>query len=318
MAAPPRIVSLLPSATEMVFALGLGDSLVGVTHECDFPQEARSKPSVVRNALPIESMSQKEIDVAVSERLREGLSLYELDAPLIEELSPDLILTQSLCAVCAPATDEVAELLKGLSSQPEILWMTPRNLREIDDNLRDLGRATGRGEEAAAIIASNQERLGRVAEKSSRAGHRPRVFCMEWRDPVYCSGHWVPEMVQIAGGVDELGRSGGDSKRIPWEDVVSWAPEVLVFMPCGCDLEAALQESSALTALPGFAELPAARNGRVYAVDASAYFARPGPRVIEGAELLAHLIHPDIFEWGCRGAASNISLLEQARIAASP
>lgn len=293
----PRIVSLLPSATEMAYALGLGDNLVGVTHECDYPAEACSKPSVVRNALPIETMTQGQIDAAVSERLRQGLSLYELDAELIEALSPDIIITQSLCDVCAPSGNEIAELLAHLSKKPELLWMTPRNLTEIAGNIECLGAATGREAEAALIVQEAKDRLRLVGERNKLASHRPRVFCMEWLDPVYCSGHWVPEMVWLAGGADVLGSKGGESVRVPWDRVVEWAPEVFVFMPCGYGLEAAIQQAAGLAALPDFERLPATGRRQVYAVDASAYFARPGPRVVEGAELLAHLIHPEIFDW---------------------
>ncbi|HZC15402.1 MAG TPA: cobalamin-binding protein [Caulobacteraceae bacterium] len=292
-----RIVSLLPSASEMVCALGLGDRLVGVTHECDHPAEAKSKPAVVRNALALETMTQREIDVAVSARLRDGLGLYELDTALIERLSPDLIITQSLCDVCAPSGTEIAELLRTLSRTPEILWMTPRSLAEIDENLRDLGRATGRPARAERLIAEGRARLSALEAATRSIAPRPRVFCMEWLDPVYCSGHWVPEMVRIAGGEDALGRLGADSVRIGWDEVLAWAPEVLVVMPCGYDLEAALQRMPELFGRPGFHDLPAARDGRVYGVDANSYFARPGPRAIDGAELLAHLIRPDRFAW---------------------
>ncbi|MDP8913258.1 MAG: cobalamin-binding protein [Pseudomonadota bacterium] len=281
----------------MAYALELGENLVGVTHECDFPAEARSKPAVVRNALPIETMTQREIDSAVADRLRQGLSLYELDAALIEELSPDLIITQSLCDVCAPSGNEIAKLLERLSKKPEILWMTPRNLSEIAENVDSLGAATGRQAEARTLLEQWRSRLEVVQERSALAAYRPRVFCMEWLDPVYCSGHWVPEMVRLAGGIDGLGREGGDSVRITWDQVLDWAPEVLVFMPCGYALQAATEQAAGLAALPGFGTVPAVRGGKVYAVDASAYFARPGPRVVEGTELLAHLIHPGLFQW---------------------
>ena len=281
----------------MVFALGLGDRLIGVTHECDYPAKARLRPAVVRNALPIETMSQAEIDVAVTQRLRDGLSIYELDDALIERLAPDLIITQSLCDVCAPSSNELARLLAVLGKKPEILWMTPRSLSEIEDNIRDLGQATGRSAEAASLIDRGRERISHIAETAARSRNRPRVFCMEWLDPVYCSGHWVPEMVEIAGGIDALGRKGTDSVRIQWQDVLDWAPEVLVVMPCGYSLEAAIDRSSALFDLPGYASLPAVLTNRVYVVDANSYFARPGPRVVAGTELLAHIIHPELFGW---------------------
>ena len=297
MAETRRIVSFLPSATEMVCALGLGDRLLGVTHECDYPPEVATKPVVVRNVLPIESMSQPEIDVAVTQRLRDGLSLYRVDEALMREIGPDLIVTQDLCQVCAPSGNEVSQLLKVLPSHPQILWLTPKSLEQIFDNLRELGGATGRLAAAETLIADGRARLAKVEAKARTASSRPRVFCMEWMDPVYCSGHWVPEMVRIAGGIDQLGREGSDSVRIAWDDVLQWRPEVLIVTPCGFDLEKAADQARMLSAYPGWADLPAVRNGRAYAVDANSYFARPGPRVIEGTELLAHLLHPDLFAW---------------------
>jgi iron complex transport system substrate-binding protein len=295
--ATQRIVSFLPSATEMICALGLVDRLAGVTHECDHPVEVRGKPIVVRSALPTDRMTQSEIDAAVTERLRQGLSLYQVDERLLQGIAPDLIVTQDLCQVCAPSGNEVAQVLSSLSTEPKILWLTPNSLEQIFENLQELGAATGRQQQAEAIIVDGRARLERVAAQTSRLTVRPRVFCMEWIDPVYCSGHWVPEMVRIAGGIDDLGREGADSVRISWDDVLQWAPEILIVMPCGCGLAKAAQEAWQLFSYPGSSNIPAVRNGRVYAVDANSYFARPGPRVIEGTELLAHLLHPAVFAW---------------------
>jgi iron complex transport system substrate-binding protein len=297
MASGQRIVSFLPSATEMACALGLGDQLLGVTHECDYPPEAVLKPVVVRGVLPIESMTEHEIDVAVSERLRDGLSLYRVDEALLRDIAPDLILTQDLCQVCAPSGNEVEAVLKLLPSAPRVLWLTPKSLGEIFDNLRELGFATDRSREAEALIAAGRARLESIASVTRTIAHRPRVFCMEWTSPVYCSGHWVPEMVRLAGGVDDLAREGAYSVRVAWDDVVDWAPDVLVVMPCGFDLPTTVARARQIFALPEWSAIPAVRTGRVFAVDANAYFARPGPRVIDGTELLAHLIHPDRFAW---------------------
>src|SRR5712692_1441938 len=292
-----RIVSFLPSATEMACALGLGDQLVGITHECDYPSEVEGKPVVVRNVLPIEQMSQPEIDAAVAQRMRDGLSLYQVDEKLLQELAPDIILTQDLCQVCAPSGNEVTQALNLLPKVPQVLWLTPKSLGEIFDNLRELGQVTGRVKEAEGLIASGRARLEKVAAGISTLSPRPRVFCMEWLNPIYCSGHWMPEMVEIAGGVDALARKGTDSVRISWEDVLKWAPEGLIITPCGFNLEKVIEQTPQLFNNPGWSELPAVRNGRVYAVDANSYFARPGPRVVEGTELLAHLIHPELFQW---------------------
>ena len=303
-----QIVSFLPSATEMACALGLSDQLVGITHECDYPPEVRGKAIVVRKALPIETMSQLEIDIAVSERMRDGLSLYEVDEKLLQELAPDLILTQNLCQVCAPSGNEVSQALNLLPKKPQILWLTPNSLAEIFANLRELGEATGHSKKAEELIAGGRARLRKISAATENIAERPRVFCMEWFDPVYCSGHWVPEMVKIAGGLDSLSKAGADSVRISWADVVAWKPEVLILMPCGFDLAQTIEQSQQLFNYPGWSTLPAVRDGRVYAVDANSYFARPGPRVVDGTELLAHLIHPELFSWN--GSSNAYQRLE--------
>ena len=298
-----RIVSFLPSATEIACALGLSESLLGITHECDYPPEVRTKPVVVRNVLPIEQMSQGEIDRAVAERMRAGLSLYQIDEPLLRELAPDLILTQDLCQVCAPSGNEVSQVLKSLPKTPQILWMTPRSLNEIFDTVRDLGAATGRTSEAEALVNECTSRLEALSDRMSQATTRPRVFCMEWLDPVFASGHWVPELVKIADGVDELGSERGESVRVSWDDVAAYVPEIVAIMPCGFNLQQTMKQIWSVFGRYGsgsgrshFLDLPAIKNNRVYAVDANSYFARPGPRVVEGAELLARLIHPELSE----------------------
>jgi iron complex transport system substrate-binding protein len=195
-----RIISFLPSATEMVYALELGNQLVGVTHECDYPPEAQTKPVVVRSVLPVEGMSQREIDTAVTERLRDGLSLYQVDEALVRAIAPDLIITQNLCQVCAPSGNEVTQLLKSLSTEPQILWLTPKSLDQAFDNVRELGLATNRVSQAEALITGAHAKLEKIRTLTRILSDRPRVFCMEWVDPIYCCGHWVPEMVCIAGG----------------------------------------------------------------------------------------------------------------------
>jgi iron complex transport system substrate-binding protein len=293
----PRIVSFLPAATEMVCALGLADHLMGISHECDFSPEVRSRPVVVCPALQLDGLSQREIDDGVTARLSDGLSLYEVDEMLLRELEPDIILTQDLCQVCAPSGNEIARALKSLRKEPRVIYLTPRSLDGIFGNLLEVGCATGRAAMADSLVAAMRARLDRIAATVRRAAARPRVFCMEWLDPVYCSGHWVPEMVALAGGEDALGRMGTDSVRIPWDDVRKWAPEILVLMPCGYRLEKVIELAPQIFANPGWNELPAVQQGRVFAADANSYFARPGPRVVEGTELLAHLIHPELFPW---------------------
>ena len=308
-----RIVSFLPSATEIACALGLADSIVGITHECDYPPEIKSKPVVVRNVLPIERMSQSEIDRAVADRMREGKSLYQIDEQLLRELAPDVIMTQNLCQVCAPSGNEVSQVIKALPQAPQILWLTPQSLSEIFDNVRELGAATNRAEKAEALVNDCYARLERLKDRVAKASSRPRVFCMEWLDPVYASGHWVPELVQIAGGIDELARERGESVRVAWDEITAWAPEVLVIMPCGFNLQQTMKQVWSVfgrnTASPFF-DLPAVRNNRVYAVDANSFFARPGPRVVEGAELLAQLIHPELFEPAGANSFQQIDVLQ--------
>lgn len=295
MAVSQKIVSFLPSATEMACALGLTDQLVGITHECDYPPAIKGKPVVVRSVLPIEKMSQAEIDAAVAERMRDGRSLYQVDEKLLQELEPDLILTQDLCQVCAPSGNEVSQALELLPSKPQILWLTPNSLAEIFANVRELGAATDRDKEAEELVHHALARLDAIAEVTRDLPERPRVFCMEWIDPVYCGGHWMPEMVRIAGGVDSLSQEGSDSIRIPWQKVLEWQPEVLLITPCGFNLEQAVEQCGLLHTYPGWFSLPAVIQERVFAVDANSFFARPGPRVVDGTELLAHLIHPDSF-----------------------
>jgi iron complex transport system substrate-binding protein len=252
-------------------------------------------------------MNQSEIDQAVAQRMRDGRSLYEVDEKLLQELAPDLILTQDLCQVCAPSGNEVSQALSLLPKQPQILWLTPNSLEQIFANLRDLGEATGRAKKAEGLITAAQARLEKIAGVTRSLSYRPRVFCMEWLDPVYCSGHWVPEMVRIAGGIDELAREGSDSVRISWDEVLEWRPEILIITPCGFNLKQVIEQSPQLFAYPRWSSLPAVLDGRVYAVDANSYFARPAPRVVDGTELLAHLIHPDLFSWnGLRDAYQRL------------
>lgn len=291
-----RLISFLPAATEMIYALGLQDQLVGVSHECDYPPQAKNKPAVVKPALPLETMTVREIDVAVSERLRQGLSLYQVDEKLLAKLQPDLIITQNLCQVCAPSGNEMSVAVRSLQPAPDVLYLTPHSLKEIFQNILALADATGRQLKAETIVKNAQARLSAIEERS-RAGKPIRVFFLEWADPIYCGGHWVPEMIELAGGIDTLARKGTDSVRIDWNEVLHWQPEVLVFSPCGFHVDAAREQLTILQRLPNWAELPAVKAGRVYAMDANAYFARPGPRIVEGVELLAHLIHPELFDW---------------------
>ena len=282
----PRIVSFLPAATEITYALGAGADLVGRSHECDYPPEVRALPVVSKPALPLDGLSQQEIDSAVAARLATGESLYQVDEKLLDDLHPDLVLTQDLCQVCAPSGNELSRALRDMSRPPEVLWLTPRNIAEIEQNILAIGEATGRQEVARQLVEQNRKRIAAVTAAVGKA--RRRVAFLEWTEPLFCGGHWVPEMVAAAGGDDPLGQPGGDSRRMTWDDVAASEPELLIVAPCGYGLAEAVAVAK---------RLPAITAAEVYAVDANAYFARPGPRVSEGVELLGYLFHPERVEW---------------------
>jgi len=285
-----RIVSLLPSATEMVYALGLGDALVGVTHECDFPEAAKALPPVVRPALALEGLSQAEIDAAVSARLREGKTLYEIDEKLLLDLAPDIILTQDLCQVCAPSGNELSRAVMVLPNKPKLIWMTPRTLEGVKENIRELAEAAGVQERATALFADWDQRIAVVEARGRRLPQRPRTFCVKWIDPLFCAGHWIPEMMRLAGGDEALGREGQESIRIDWQRVRDFKPERIFIMSCGYPLPQAIEQAQLIKNYEGLQDLPAVQAGEVYVVDSKAFFARPGPRLVDGAELLSHLL----------------------------
>jgi iron complex transport system substrate-binding protein len=291
-----RIVSFLPAATEMIYALGLGDNLVGRSHECDYPEQAKDKPVIVDCALDLSRMSPAEIDVAVTQRLQSGKSLYEVDEAKLRAAAPDLLITQNLCQVCGPAGNEVSQVLKTMATPPKILWQTPRNFAEVVDAVKTLGKETGREEQANEWARQTARRVQEISAVTRRRD-KVSVAFLEWIDPIYCGGHWVPQMLEWAGAEDRNSRPGADSVRIPWENVLALQPEVILVSPCGYGTGKALEQAGKLTARPAWQELPAVKQGRVYAVDANAYFARPGPRIVEGLELLAHLVHPNHFGW---------------------
>jgi iron complex transport system substrate-binding protein len=283
----PRIVSFLPAGTEMVHALGAGNELVGRSHECDYPSSVTRLPVVSRPALDLDDASPAAIDLAIADHMGSGDTLYTIDEVLLRDLQPDVILTQNLCRVCAPSGDELTRAVMKFSLRPEVLFLTPRTVAEIEENIVAVGRAIGRLEEAEALVRTSQERLSSVRAAVAKAPAR-RVVFLEWTEPLFCGGHWVPEMISAAGGNDPLGRAGEDSVRIDWDDVVNARPEIIIVSPCGYRLERAVELAR---------EMPHVSDATVYAVDANAYFARPGPRVVEGVDLLAHLFHPDFVSW---------------------
>ncbi len=281
-----RIVSLVPHATELLFALGLGPQVVAVTHECDFPREALELPKVTSDVLA-PGLSAGEIDAAVRERTLQGEAIYALDRDALAKLAPDLIVTQELCPVCAVSYDEVAALAKELPSRPQVIALDPKTLGETLGDVRTLAQATDSRDRGVELIAHAAGRIDRV-KLAVRGQLRVRVAALEWLDPVYIAGHWTPQMIELAGGEDPLGLPGEHSQVLTWEQVAAAQPEVVVVMPCGYDAECAREE-----ALEHAAELLPLGARRIVAVNASAYFSRPGPRLIDGLELLGHILHPE-------------------------
>ncbi len=290
-----RIVSLLPAATEICFALGLGDDLVGVSPECDFPSAVREKPVLSRALLQYEGKTSGDTSRMVGERLESGGALYQVDESALRASGPDLILTQGLCDVCAPTLGDVEDVARRLPWTPAIESLDPHRLEDMLQDILRVGRACGIEARAAEVVAALRERIDRVAERASTALVRPRTVCLEWLDPLFLGGHWVPEMVALAGGIDVLGKTGEKSRRIQPNEIVVASPDVAVLMPCGFDLDRTRQEAPVVTATPWWTDLPAAREDRVWIVDGSSYFNRPGPRLVDGLEILAHIVQPDLF-----------------------
>jgi iron complex transport system substrate-binding protein len=289
-----RICSLLPGATEVAFALGLADEVVGVSHECDFPADIRDKPIIVRSRIDSDRLSSGEIDRQVGDLLRGNRSLYVLDEQRFKDTQPDVILTQGLCEVCALDYNDVVRAARLLPTEPRIVSLNPHCLADMLNDVLRIGEATGRYHRAELLVRELKNRIEAIRARTARSGPRPRVACLEWFDPLYIAGHWVPEMVQIAGGTDVFGTAGEPSAKVEWELVISSSPEVLILMPCGFDVERTVQESSLLKHRNGWEGLPAVRNGRIFAVSGTDYFSRPGPRLVDGLEILSHILHPEL------------------------
>jgi iron complex transport system substrate-binding protein len=291
-----RICTLLPSATEICFDLGLGDSVRGVTHECDFPHEARDKRVVVTSRLP-NTADSAEIDRLVTEYTERGESIYRVDAEALREIDPDLIITQDLCHVCAASPDDLAAALSVLPRMPEVLSLNPHSISDVWDDIRAIGQATGLAEAAEELVEVLEEKVAavqRVVQPLVQSAPRPRVTCLEWLTPFYVGGHWVPEMIALAGGQDPLGYIGEPSVRIEWEKIFVAQPEVILITPCGYDINRAAEEFAQMSLPEGWNDLPAVRQGRVFVSDSNSYFSRPGPRLAEGVAIIARAIHPNV------------------------
>ena len=301
-----RIASLVPSSTEMLFALGLGDSVVAVTHECDYPPEAAEREQLTRSVIP-DGLSAAAIDRAVRERTDAGQALYELDEALLSELEPDLIVTQALCTVCAVSFDDVRAAAARMPSQPQVISLDPSTLGEVLSDIPRLAAAAGAAEAGAVLAEEAAARIGAV-EQAVAGAPRPRVAALEWLDPVFVGGHWVPQMIELAGGEDVIGRPGEPSRTVEWAQVEAARPDVVIALPCGYGTDRAARE--ALDARERLLALDA----RAVAVDASSYFSRPGPRLVDGVELLAHILHPGRVPEPPPGRAVELDLTRPAPV----
>jgi iron complex transport system substrate-binding protein len=297
-----RIVSLLPAATEIAAALGLMDQIVGVSHECDFPDQANNRPRVTHCPIHNTGLSSGQVDGWVRSALHENGTIYTIDEPLLRRLQPDTILTQKLCDVCAVGYGTVAKLAETLPRVAGVVNLEPTNLADIFNDIRRVAEACDVPERAEKLVASLRQRVESVRQRAAKIGSRPRCFLMEWVDPPFCSGHWGPELVEIAGGYDPLGRKHRPSAQIDWQHVLDACPDVIVLALCGYDVNRARRDYELLRTFSDFDSLSAARAQEIYLVDASAYFARPGPRIVDSLEILAAILHPQVFpEFVSRG-----------------
>ena len=288
-----RIASLLPSATEMVCALGLTERLVGVSHECDYPPVVRGLPKVTNTLIPNQASSTV-IDRMVRERLRTSQPLYSLDASALQRLRPDLVVTQSLCNVCAVAEDDVRAAVRTLASTPQVVNLETRSLSQVLAAMWKLGRAADIEQQTERVVDRLTDRIQAVATGTAAIRHRPRVTLLEWLDPPFSCGHWNPELVQLAGGVEGLGQEGQPSRTLRWDEVVEWQPEVIFIACCGFGVERTMEDIPKLQCIDGWHSLPAVRSERVFVADGSQYFNRPGPRLVDSLEILAHVLHPEV------------------------
>lgn len=291
--ASKRIVSFLPSATEILYDLGVGDKVVGVTHECNFPSDAKSKPRVIRSSFDPLRMSSSQIDQKIVSLLRAGEDIYVIDDQELKKADPDIIIAQGLCEVCSPFTEEINRAVSILDRKPEVLVLDPHNLDDILSNILEVGMAIGKIEEAKNLLSKLRKRIEHIKKKVPNS--RKKILCIEWLDPPFTAGHWVPQLVEIAGGVNGISKKGDASRRLGLDEITLFDPDIIVLMPCGFDVARTLLEYSTLLDKKEWKSLHAVQNGNVYGVDANSYFSRPGPRAVTGLEILAKIIHPQRF-----------------------
>ncbi len=298
----PRIVSLIASATEIVHALGFGPDLVGRSHECDHPPSVQELPVCTEPRFDVQGSS-AEIDRRVKAVLQDAISVYRVHSHVLDALRPDVIVTQSQCEVCAVSLRDVEEALcRMVSSRPRVVALEPHSLADVWDDIRRVAQALGARSQGEALVARLQERMEAVARRARGLPERPRVACIEWLDPLMAAGNWVPELVERAGGRDLFGRPGHHSPWMTWEQLLDADPDIIVCMPCGFDIPRTLEELPVLARRPGWSRLRAVQTGRVYVTDGNAYFNRPGPRLVESLEILAELLHPQVFAFGHQGS----------------
>ena len=288
-----RIVSFLPSATEVLYQIGAGDQIFGVTHECKFPESAKRKPKVINSSFDPAKMNSKEIDNKIVELMQSGRDIYVIDDRILKEAKPDLIVAQGVCEVCSPFTKEIKRAISILDYKPDVLILDPHDLDDILISIMDVAERVGRIEEGRKLIVSLQNRIDSIRIRPKE--NKPKVLCIEWIDPFFTAGHWIPQMVEIAGGINGLGSYGKPSYRIDMDEIIKFDPDKIILMPCGFDIDRTLIEFKQAKISNDWKSLQAVQNNEVFAVDAGAYFSKPSPRTITGLEILAKIIHPDKF-----------------------
>lgn len=288
-----RIVSFLPSATEILYELGVGDQIVGVTHECNYPEQAKTKPRIIQSSFDPNIMTSQEIDNKVVNLMHSGKDIYILDDEILKKAKPDLIVAQGLCEVCSPYTKEISRAVSILDNKPEVLILEPKNLEDILQNILEIANKVAKPKEGQNLVGILKNRITKVQTKPKKS--RPKVLCIEWLDPLFTAGHWVPQMVDIAGGINGISRTGDKSRRMEIDEALYFDPDVIVLMPCGFDVKRTILEYEKLSSNSKWKLLQAVQNKTVYAVNANEYFSKSGPRTITGLEILAKIIHPEIF-----------------------
>ncbi len=288
-----RIVSFLPSATEVLYEIGAGDQIFGVTHECKFPESAKRKPKVINSSFDPAKMNSKEIDNKIVELMQSGRDIYVIDDRILKEAKPDLIVAQGICEVCSPFTKEIKRAISILDYKPDVLILDPHDLDDILISIMDVAERVGRIKEGRKLVVSLQNRIDSIRIRPKE--NKPKVLCIEWIDPFFAAGHWIPQMVEIAGGINGLGSYGKPSYRIGIDEIIKFDPDKIILMPCGFDIDRTLIEFKQAKISNDWKSLQAVQNNEIFAVDAGAYFSKPSPRTITGLEILAKIIHPDKF-----------------------